>query len=110
MVVGDVVLAEVRRVPDPLERTLGIQCPPPRVGKPSSDGGLLYRCEELEQVVSCADELPLPLHLLQSPQQELPEATGLFELPEHRLHRLHPLGIALPPSFRPQLPPHTVRQ
>ena len=59
--------------------------------------------EQLEQVVAGADEQPLALHFLQSPQQELPEATSLFDLPEHRLHRLHPQRIALPSQFRSSL-------
>ena len=60
--------------------------------------------EQLEQVVAGADEQPLAVHFLQSPQQEQPEATSLFDLPEHRLHRLHPQRIALPSQFRSSLP------
>ena len=64
--------------------------------------------EQLQQVVSRADERPLPLHLLQAPQQELPESPALLDLSEHRLRRLHPQGVALTAPFRPQLPPHPV--
>ncbi len=56
--------------------------------------------EQLEQVVAGADEQPLAVHFLQSPQQEQPEATSLFDLPEHRLH---PQRIALPSQFRSSL-------
>ena len=45
--------------------------------------------EQLEQVVAGADQRPLALHLLQTPQEELPEAPALLDLAEHRLHRTH---------------------
>ena len=64
--------------------------------------------EELQQVVAGADEQPLPVHLRQTPQQELPEAPALLDLPEHRFHRLHPQGVALPAPLRPQLAAHSV--
>ena len=41
----------------------------------------------------------LSVHLLQSPQQELPEAPALFDLAEYRLNRLHPQGVALPTTL-----------
>ena len=31
-----------------------------------------------------------------APQQELTEASALFDVAEHRLHRLHPQSLALP--------------
>ena len=64
--------------------------------------------EELEQVVAGADQQPLPVNLLQAPQQELPESPALLDLTEHRLYCLHPQGVALTPPFGPQLPSHPV--
>ena len=79
-----------------------------QVGDLGSCRGWAPKPEQLEQVVAGADHQPLPVHLFQSPQQELPEAPALFHLPEHRFHRLHPQCVALSPPFRPQLPPHPV--
>ena len=64
--------------------------------------------EQLQQVVAGADEQSLPVYLFQAPQQELPEASPLLDLPEHRLHRLFAQPVALPSPFRSQLPPHPV--
>ena len=64
--------------------------------------------EQLQQVVADADEQPLPVHLRQTPQQELPEAPALLDLAEHRFNRLHPEGVAFPFPFRPQLAAHPV--
>ena len=64
--------------------------------------------EQLQQVVAGADEQPLPVRLRQTPQQELPEAPALLDLAKHRLHRLHPKGVARTSPFRPQLAPHPV--
>ena len=47
------------------------------------------KAEQLEQVVADADQRPLALHLLQTPQQELPEPSALLDLAEDRLHRPH---------------------
>ena len=55
--------------------------------------------EQLQQVVTGADQRPLALNLLQSPQQELPEASALLDLSEYRLHRLHAQRIALATPF-----------
>ena len=76
-------------------------------GAPRSCWGRAPKPEQL-QLVAGADHQPLPVHLFQSPQQELPEAPSLFGLSEHRLHCLHPQRVTLPPPFRPQLPPHPV--
>ena len=46
--------------------------------------------------VACADQRPFAVHLLQSPQQELPESPALLDLAEYRLHSLHPQSVALP--------------
>ena len=64
--------------------------------------------EQLQQVVPGADQQPLPVHLRQTPQQELPESPALLDLAEHRFHRLHPEGVAFPAPFRSQLAPHPV--
>ncbi len=64
--------------------------------------------EQLQQVVASADQLPFPVHLRQTPQQELPEAPALLDLAEYRFHRLHSKGVAFPAPFRPQLAPHPV--
>ena len=64
--------------------------------------------ELLQQVVPPADQGPLPVHLLQAPQQELPESPALLDLSEHWLHRLFPNREAPPAPLRPQLPPHPV--
>ena len=42
------------------------------------------KAEQFEQVVACADQRPFAVHLLQSPQQELPESPALLDLAEYR--------------------------
>ena len=54
------------------------------------------KAEQFEQVVAGADQQPFAVHLLQTPQQELPESPALLELAEYRLHSLHPQSVALP--------------
>ena len=54
------------------------------------------KAEQFEQVVACADQRPFAVHLLQSPQQELPKSPALLDLAEYRLHSLHPQSVALP--------------
>ena len=54
------------------------------------------KAEQFEQVVACAYQRPFAVHLLQSPQQELPESPALLDLAEYRLHSLHPQSVALP--------------
>ena len=54
------------------------------------------RAEQFEQVVARADQRPFAIHLLESPQQELPESPALLDLAEYRLHSLHPQSVALP--------------
>ena len=54
------------------------------------------KAEQFEQVVAGADQRPFAVHLLQSPQQELPESPALLDLAEYRLHSLHPQSVALP--------------
>ena len=54
------------------------------------------KAEQFEQVVACADQRPFAVHLLQSPQQDLPESPALLDLAEYWLHSLHPQSVALP--------------
>ena len=54
------------------------------------------KAEQFEQVVACADQRPFAVHLLQSPQQELPESPALLDLAEYRIHSLHPQSVTLP--------------
>ena len=54
------------------------------------------KAEQFEQVVAGADQRPFAVHLLQSPQQELPASPALLDLAEYRLHSLHPQSVALP--------------
>jgi len=42
--------------------------------------------EQLEKVVRGSDQVPFTVDLLQSPQQELTQATPLLDLAVHRLH------------------------
>src|ERR1700739_4467586 len=46
------------------------------------------RVSQLEEVVDGADQRPFASDLVEAPQQELPEASGMFDLPEHRLNDL----------------------
>src|SRR5215212_6850093 len=54
-------------------------------GRPASPA---CRLRELEEVVDGADHRPLAPDLIKTSQQELPEASGLLDLPEHGLHHL----------------------
>lgn len=49
---------------------------------PSSDLG------ECEEVAGSAEQCLFSAHLSDAPQQELTEAVGLFDLPEHRFDNL----------------------
>ena len=55
--------------------------------------------EQLQQVMSDADEQPFPVYLRQTPQQELPEASALLDLAKHRFHSLHPQSVTLQASL-----------
>src|SRR4028118_517599 len=65
---------------------------------PASPG---CRLCELEEVVDGADHRPLGSDLIKTSQQELPEASGLLDLPEHGLHHLLPEPVAAPPPRSP---------
>src|ERR1700758_1069068 len=43
------------------------------------------RVSQLQEVVDGADHRPFASDLVEAPQQELPKASGMFDLPEHRL-------------------------
>lgn len=48
---------------------------------------------QLQQVVRCTVQLPRRGHLVQPPQQKLSQPSSVFDLPEHRLHRLFSLAV-----------------
>ena len=80
------VLTTSAKVPDALGWPIG-PCFPVQIDP---------KAEQFEQVVAGADQRPFAVHLLQSPQQELPESPALLDLAEYRLHSLHPQSVALP--------------
>lgn len=49
---------------------------------------------QLQQVVDRADHRPFALDLIEPSHQELSEASGRLDLPEHRLDRLLPETVA----------------
>ena len=51
--------------------------------------------EQLQQVVAGDDQVPLAIHLLQTSQQEAPQAAGFLDLTVHRLHDRLLLGRSL---------------
>ena len=53
------------------------------------------------------DQMPLSLHLGQPPQEELPEAHGLFDLTEHRFHHLFPESVGAAPASTLQFVAHS---
>src|SRR5687767_10519575 len=63
---------------------------------------------QLENVVRCAHERPFALHLLASPQQELPKATGLFDLSDHGFDDAFARGIDGRAGLRVQLAGHPI--
>src|SRR5918997_5799762 len=52
------------------------------------------RLSQLEEVVDGADHRPLGSDLIKASQQELPEASGVLDLPEHGLDHLLPEPVA----------------
>src|ERR1700756_2621001 len=52
------------------------------------------RVSQLQEVVDRADHRPFASALVEAPQQELPEASGMFDLPEHRLNDLFAQPVA----------------
>src|ERR1700730_13876696 len=63
---------------------------------------------QLENVVRRADQGPFALDLLESPQQELPEATGLLDLTNHRFDDRFARGIDRRARLGVQLAGHPV--
>ncbi len=49
---------------------------------------------ELEDIMGGIDERPFSAYLPHPPQQELPRATALLDLAEHRLDNRFPLSVA----------------
>src|ERR1700729_1194927 len=63
---------------------------------------------QLENVVRRADQRPFALYLFESPQQELPEATGLLDLTNHRFDDRFAPGINPRARLGVQLAGHPV--
>jgi hypothetical protein len=57
---------------------------------------------ELEDVVGGADQRPFGFHFVAASEQELPEVSCLFDLPEDRLNDLLSEPVAPSPSGPPQ--------
>ena len=57
--------------------------------------------EQLEHIVSGADEVPLSSHLLFASEQKLPEPPGLFDLAEYWLGQFLPQTVATSSLSRP---------
>ena len=66
--------------------------------------------EELQEVVSGADQAPLFPYMLESSAEELSEASRLFDLASHGLDDGLPQGIRAPALPGPQLAVHQVPQ
>ena len=58
------------------------------------------------QVVSGADERPFSTDFFDTPQVELPEASGLFDLSEHRLNDLLSQSVSASIARPPELFTH----
>src|ERR1700693_486593 len=63
---------------------------------------------QLENVVRRAHQRPFTLHLLESPQQELSETTGVLDLPNDRFDDPFARGIDRRASLNMQLAGHPV--
>src|SRR2546430_12116212 len=63
---------------------------------------------QLENVVRRAYRRPFPLHLLESPQQELAEAARLLDLADHRFDDPFARGIDSGARLRLQLARHPI--
>ena len=61
---------------------------------------------QFEQIMDGANHRPLASDLVETPQQELPEASGLLDLSEHRLDDLLALPVAATPAGALELPCH----
>jgi len=48
---------------------------------------------QLEQVVPCTNQVPFSIDLLQAPQQEAAQASGLLDLAIHRFDDRLALGV-----------------
>src|SRR5260370_13532629 len=63
---------------------------------------------QLQNVMRETDHGPLPLHLLQTTQEKLPEAARLFDLSKHRLHDRFAPGADGRSHLGLQFPAHAV--
>src|ERR1700757_1302403 len=61
------------------------------------------RISQLQEVMDSADHRPFASDLVEAPQQELPEASGMFDLPEHRLNDLFAQPVAAAAGGPPEL-------
>ena len=61
---------------------------------------------QLGQIVDGASHRPLASDLVEAPRQELPEASGLLDLSEHRLDDLLAQPVAATPAGALELPCH----
>src|SRR3954466_8197510 len=72
-----------------------------RFGSERRHGGgscRLVGAGEFVEVMDGADEAPFALDLFEASEQELAEASGLLDLPEHRLDDLFAQAIARAPA------------
>src|SRR5260370_4627885 len=58
---------------------------------------------ELEQIVDGADHRPLGSDLVEAAQEELAEASGVFDLAEHRFDDLLSQAVAATPAGAPEV-------
>lgn len=63
---------------------------------------------EFQDIVRGTDERPFPAHLPHPAQQELPIATTLLDLAEHRFDNRFAPGIASSPALCPECAAHAI--
>lgn len=62
--------------------------------------------EQFQEIVSGAEKAPLSRHLRESSHEELPESSGLLDLPEDRLRKRLPLSVSAVPASSAQAERH----
>src|SRR3978361_1996089 len=77
-----------------------------RCGSAGSAAGLC----QLQEIVGGADHRPLAPDLIETAHQELSKASGLLDLPEHRLDHLLPEAVAAPAASPLQAGSHRAHQ
>jgi hypothetical protein len=106
-----VIITSPRAAPPPgLPPRLGDGCRGVRAIEPEERSICRSQAEaiQLENVVRRAHQRPFPLHLLESTQQELPEAAGLLDLSNHRFHDPFAGGVDRGALFGEQLAGHPI--